>query len=168
VVDSSPLYHSINIFMEAMTIITSPSMVEAVLVQNTTGDVSLEPKGISIKTYNLIGGIDTLIGTGTGMDPGSGAWRVPELGMGGRRLTVHKTVNQSLTASTVHVTDDELKFWVIEEEVVVFNLTLGYTSPTDVKVCLSGPVGCVCFRQQGRPPPPPWWVQVTTWCCPHP
>ena len=142
VIDSSPLYHTINVFIEAMTIITSTDMVEAVLVQNTTGDASLEPKGISVKQYNYIGGVNTLVGTGPGMDSGSGAWRVPELGLGGRRLSSNKLVTQSVTDSTTHVTDDHLKFWVVPNEVVLFSMTIGYQGQEDLKLRIVGPSGC--------------------------
>lgn len=143
VIDSNAVLDTIGVFIYGFNVINSASMVEAIRVQNTSGDSTKEPRGISISQYNYIGGIDTLIATGTGMDPGSGAWRVPELGIDGRTMVSRKLVDQTVTNSTVLVEDATLKFWAIPSEIITFTFVVRYSGPAagDVKMRLTGPTG---------------------------
>ena len=140
VIDSYATFPTIGVFIEGFNVINSPELQEAVLVQNTTGDPTAAPRGIYINNYNFSGGVNTLVATGEGMDAGSGAWRVPELGLGGRSLTVMKRTPQQVTNSTQFVEDEGLKFWIAPRETIVFSLVVGYVGP-NLKVRLTVPDG---------------------------
>ena len=138
VIDTYVTLPTVGVFIEAFDIITSSDeMTEAILVQNTSGDPAADPSGIYINNYNYTGGVKTLVGTGEGMSGGS--WRVPQLGVGGRTLTVLKREAQQVSSATL-LEDGELKFWVTPKESIAFSLVLGYVGPS-LKLRMTAPPG---------------------------
>jgi hypothetical protein len=144
VVDSNPVLETIGVFIEGFSVIDSLPMDEFLRVQNTTGDATKEPRGISYSNYNYVGGMDRMVKTGTGMDPGAGPWRVPEMGVGGRAMVCTKPGAQVVANSTTLVPDDALKFWVVPDERDTFLFVVRYSGPpaAALKLQLTGPAGC--------------------------
>ena len=142
-IDSNANLSTNGVIINGFNVISSPGMVEAVLVQNTTGDSSVDPRGIIINNWNFVGGIDTLVATGTGMDSGAGPWRVPEISIGGRMLSIPKLTTQTVNNSTTLVEDDHLKFWLLATETVTFTMVVTYQTSgvADFKLRMTGPAG---------------------------
>ena len=139
-IGSYDIMPTIGVYITGFNVISSPSLHSAIRVTQTPGQTS-EPNGIYVNNYNFHGGVKTLMDTDTG-----GTWRVPNGNIGGTRLSVYKTEDQSVANSTEIVTDNHLKFWVTPGETVRFTVTLEYSGPSaaDLRCGLTAPSDSTC------------------------
>lgn len=146
-IDSLVACPTIGVYIRGFDVVNSSpfttNLDSAVVVTNTTGDASLDPRGIDVMNYNFSGGLNSLVKTGIGMDSGSFGWRVPDLSLSGNELTTTKTADQTVTNSTTLVEDIALRAWVRANADMVFTITLAYTGPpeSDLKLQVQGPTG---------------------------